>query len=561
MVSFLISPTGNDPDEAHTEEVSGFHRIIEGPSVQISAGSLLALPARVASAHELVHQFLTRNTTFGNLMQICSVLERAAPADVKHAVNLRWLAAQCRTTHESAATFESVWMVADGDLSVLAGSREYLSWYRDASEVVPFADHTRLKLLAVQRVVHACMSSPVLEHLVRLGPDEPAAWRMPSFDRPDRRLRFFHQDLPSDFWPETLQGCRKLLGDDLWSMFVPQDPSAERLTATFAEDLDPVVSRLASYLDQRIEGLASRWGFLVAEPSGATLQAAMEAVAEAVPDSYQRMRLQDDSTVLEETLTHVFSERVLLSAERRPARLMPLAGNLDIPIVYPADAHRPRFVYVVVRSASRLIDQYKFSPTDHERLLQYGDTVLTCVTARSKVEGEWFLLQICRSEEVALLATRLAGRADLHVNWSLAAMAAATRRDVAGRDLALTVAASTIAQAGVRLALVDAPILPMIQGWRKQHLTLRFLSTVLQVSGKSRLHLVAFRVDDKEDLVVVLCGEPQARTLETFLDSYYPGATRDTAVLPIEVGKSAMRSIALLLESEHVIDYRALIKP
>ncbi|WLS43254.1 hypothetical protein Q3V37_17700 [Micromonospora profundi] len=170
---------------AEEEQVFGFHRVFEGPAVRIATGSLLAMPGRVASIHELAHQSLTDSTTFGQLMKLCAVLEHTAP---ERPVNLHRLAGQCRTVHESLATFESVWMAADGDLSVLAGSREYLSWYKDAAEAVPFADHSRLKLLALQGIAHACMCGPGLHGLARLGANDPAAWQVAAADRPDRRL-------------------------------------------------------------------------------------------------------------------------------------------------------------------------------------------------------------------------------------------------------------------------------------------------------------------------------------------------------------------------------------
>jgi hypothetical protein len=111
---------------AEEEQVFGFHHIFDGPSVRIATGSLLAMPGRVASMHELAHQSLTEHTSFGHLMSFCAVLEHAVPARTG---NLYRLASQCRTVHESLATFQSVWMAADGHQSVLAGSREYLSWY------------------------------------------------------------------------------------------------------------------------------------------------------------------------------------------------------------------------------------------------------------------------------------------------------------------------------------------------------------------------------------------------------------------------------------------------
>lgn len=533
----------------------GFHRVFEGPSVRIATGSLLALPGRVASMHELAHQSLTEGTSFGHLMSICAVYDRVAPS---RTANLHRLASQCRTVHESLATFESVWMAADGDLSVLAGSREYLSWYRDAAEAVPFADYSRLTLLAIQTIASACMNGPVLHGLARSGPDDPAAWRVAAPDRPDRRLALFHRGVPAEFWSETWRGCRDLLGEEAWPVFVPPAPSAAALTRTFSEEFDPLVSRVADYLDERIEGLLEKHGVRTVGSSADDLQAAVEAVEAAAPASRGRMSFADDLTASERTLAHFFRERVLLSDEPRPARILTLDDPLRFPFIQAGHDGGPPFVYVIVRAASRLLDQFSFPEGDRYRLTTLGNTLLTLIVARGP-DGEWLLLDLQRPAEMADLANLLAGHAEIHLTWSLASLAEATNDDpdASGRPLATAVRAMELAD--FSLALLDFPIVAAIRGWAKQRLRFRYTSGIVRVNGTNQLHLVTMQFPGRDNLVIVLCGGHQEWGLRRFLDEEYPDATWDPDLLPENSQDTALRTLPLLLRSEHVIDYRALL--
>lgn len=540
---------------AEEGRVFGFHHIFDGPSVRIAPGSLLALPGRVASMHELAHQFLTVHTSFGHLMSFCAVLEHVVPARTG---NLYRLASQCRTVHESLATFESVWMAADGDLSVLAGSREYLSWYKDAAEAVPFADHSRLKLLAVQSIARACMNGPVLQELVRLGADDPAAWRVAAPDRPDRRLALFHCGVPADFWPETWQGCRDLLGEEAWSVFAPSTPSAEMLTQTFSVEFDPVVRRVGAYLDDRLEKLLELRGAYMVKTDGEDLRQAVEAVQTAAPASRGWMSFTSDLTLKEQSLAHLFRERILLSDVPRPARLLVVDDYLRFPFIQAGREGRPPFIYVIVRGASRLLDQFTFPEREHERLATLRNTVLTLIVAQGPGD-EWLLLEVQRPEVMADLAGLLDGHAEIHVTWSLASMAEAARDDADASAAPLATAVRAMELADVSLVLLDFSIVAAIRGWAKQRLPIRYASGIVRVNGTNQLHLVTMRFPGRSDLVIVLCGDHQERGLRRFLDENYPDATWDPNLLSEDTQDASLRALPLLLGSEHVIDHRALL--
>jgi hypothetical protein len=160
------------------------------------------------------------------------------------------------------------------------------------------------------------MNGPVLQEMVRLGADDPAAWRIAAPDRPDRRLALFHRGVQADFWPETWQGCRDLLGEEAWPVFAPPAPSAEALTQTFSEEFDPVVRRVAAYLDDRLEKLLELRGARTVKTDGGDLRQAVEAVEAAAPAGRGRMNSTRDLTLKEQSLAH-YSEVCVMPILRR----------------------------------------------------------------------------------------------------------------------------------------------------------------------------------------------------------------------------------------------------
>jgi len=94
--------------------------------------------ARLVTVHEALHVVLNDTTAFGVLLAACAALAHAEGG--QHEVALRPLLGHCRGVHEAFATFQSLWLVAAGELSYLSGYPRYERWYRDASDLVPVPD-------------------------------------------------------------------------------------------------------------------------------------------------------------------------------------------------------------------------------------------------------------------------------------------------------------------------------------------------------------------------------------------------------------------------------------
>jgi hypothetical protein len=231
---------------------------------------------------------------------------------------------------------------------------------------------------------------------------------------------------------------------------------------------------------------------------------------------------------------------------------------LRFPFIQAGHEGRPPFIYVIVRGASRLLDQFTFPEREHERLATLRNTVLTLIVAQGPGD-EWLLLEVQRPEVMADLAGLLDGHAEIHVTWSLASMAEATNDDADASAAPLATAVRALEVADFSLALLDFPIVAAIRGWAEQQLPIRYISGIVRVNGTDQLHLVTMRFPGRDDLVIVLCGGHQERALRLFLDDDYSNATWDPNLLPADAQDTVLRAVPLLLGSEHVIDYRALL--
>ena len=166
------------------------------------------------------------------------------------------MARRCRTVHEANATFNSIWLAADGDLTSSAGSHEYQNWYGDGADAVPLPDHSRLKMISLSAMAAVCMCPPVLERFSMWDVLDEHDWRILPSEYPDRRFAAFHRMTGDPIWSSILDQIRELLGSRAWDLFVPPQPDPDLLTETFSEEYDVVVKAVSEVIQNRLaEGL------------------------------------------------------------------------------------------------------------------------------------------------------------------------------------------------------------------------------------------------------------------------------------------------------------------
>lgn len=544
--------------EDDRQRVLGFHSIADGPSVRISSGSLLALPGRVASTHELIHQSLTESTSFGYLMIICSLLMRSEADLTPYDVHLRRLASQCRTTHESLATFESIWMVGDGDIRLLYGSREYFNWYKDAHDAIPLPDHTRLKLIALRALTEVCMCPPVLDRLLELGTSSSDVWYIPPQDRPDRRFGLIFNKAGKKFWFNTWAECRAMMDADIWNLFMAKKASSDSLTETFQEPYDELVVALADHIRERVSDLLNEHGVRTALVTDDVVER-LSGFVEGIP-SIRGLIGTGSESFDENMLRDLFRERILLSEEPRSAHLTAFNSNEQLLPVWKDnnDEDLRPFMYIIIRSAKRLLEQFTFAIDRQDYLRKCGNTLFTLIVTLSD-DGVWQLLYVRDPSELTVLREMLDGQVEMHVSYSMTSMALARRADKTTENVGLKTASQAIMLADYRTAILDFPITAAIRGWVEQGMQFKYSSGVVRVSGQERLHVVAVCPESGDIVILVLCGFIQEQKLVSFLQSECSGATQDDSLFTPHSGKrKALRIVEVLLNSEHVIDFKAV---
>lgn len=163
-------------------------------------------------------------------------------------------------------------------------------------------------------------------------------------------------------------------------------------------------------------------------------------------------------------LSHLFSERILLSDNKRSARLMPLSDFADIPAWVSGDDGQC-FAYIIIRSANRLLEQFTFSAGEQRHLERCGNELLTLLVTESS-DGRLEMFQVREPSDLRVLegfGTDL----EIHVNWSMKSFGIARRTDEALEGLPLRSAIRAMDIADYRSAVLDFPVAAAVQGWIK----------------------------------------------------------------------------------------------
>jgi hypothetical protein len=135
----------------HGESSGGSGRYNNLDQWSVSLSGQESVGARLVTVHEALHVVLNDSTATGIRLAACAVLARAEGD--QYVQTLKRLVSQCRGVHEAFATFESLWLVALGDRSYLQAYPRYLSWYKDAAELIPLPDHLRRKEMLLDAAI------------------------------------------------------------------------------------------------------------------------------------------------------------------------------------------------------------------------------------------------------------------------------------------------------------------------------------------------------------------------------------------------------------------------
>lgn len=461
-----------------------------------------------------------------------------------------WLGAAelCRRPR---ATFSSIWLAADGDLSLLAGSREYQSWYRDGADAVPLPDHSRLKMISLSAMAAVCMCPPVLERFYAWNALDERDWRILPTEYPDRRFAEFHRMVGDPIWSSILDQIRELLGSRTWDLFVPPVADPDLLTETFSEEYDAAVGAVSDVMQARMAEMLGRAGYETQFSTESTFSSLVGRLQSYIPWVGEVMGMDNSRTSAEELVATAYSERILLSDHPRRAKIRDLRGDLlkgcfALP-VFNYDGYSP-FLFLAVRTGRRLLKQYVFEESQNVWLRGRLDEQFTYLLGRSADPNfEWDLFIAKDADCLTELAHGVKGRLLIHLNRSLGGTA---------RYLSHQATAAALRAADSCSALVDFPVLAAVKGWMMNDVPVRYAWGTLSHSGAEKVHFIACRLDAAslfEETAFILGGTLQVRSLMSFLDDY--GAEFDQTILSSESSVIPVIPYVIVI-SEHVIDYR-----
>lgn len=511
---------------------------LRGPSAD-------AAPARLVTAHEAMHVALNDCTAFGTALAAAGLLAQ----ELRRPHMLRRLVGMCREAHEAFATYQSLWLVSDGDLGLLDGRPAYLSWYRDAAELVPLPDHSRRKEMAIDAVARSSMQSPVLAELLETGFDAPHASVIRAH-RPNVRFGWIHADAHDEFWRRCWQLCadatHHLPG---WDLLLACDEDPALRARTYDDDLSPTWEVIAEVLHAELASLLRRRG---ARTLGydehriftADVIAAVEALA---PGARGRLIVSAEGASPQLESFEMWSrERLVVRDRPRPAvlhRIEDLRDGAQVTLV--SEHSSRRHVFCVVRPAFRLLQQFEFSPANQALLGELYSQPVAAVQSSGAATEPVDLVVLSRPAHLDALADAEPGELGVLTNIALSCLANESWRDQWSDSLTRTSVTG----------LIDLSPMRQFDAWRDNGDDLRYALGAIS-GGDHGAALFACTVGDSNLPLLLPCTSITQDVLGQYLAMQFPAAVRTPATLQ-DVQDIVEVTLSHLLGTEHFFDVAA----
>ncbi|MFI5842596.1 hypothetical protein ACIA8K_23095 [Catenuloplanes sp. NPDC051500] len=503
----------------------------------------------LVTVHEALHAVLNDTTAYGMALAGYALLSRHAGDEYRQA--LRRLVDGGREIHEAFATFGSIWLVGGGDLDLLRGYRDYQSWYRNASDLVPhLPDSDRRKELMIEAAVRACMQSDGLAHLLErdLTAD---AWRgVGRLDRPDERFSLLHARAGEDFWRTAWAECAEALAGSPASAVLQaslDDPAlrAETYDGAYSDSWHTC----AVLLHDRVRALLAEEGAATLSYDGHRhlISPLIEAVERHAPHTAGLLiPSTDERTVDEEAYEMWRRERLVVRETPRQVRLARLE-ELTRPehTRLLSTTGDKTYIFCTVRPAFRLLEQFRFAPADVEVLEALGAAPV--VATRSGDAGSGLLDMVLLSDPDQLAT--LVSATGVYANVSLRCLGDDDWRRRWSPPLLRT-----------RLtALFDLSPFQQLDLWQREGDAVAYAAGGIRDDDRYPADVLAFRVGSGRFPVLLLCSAVTSHVLVRYLRQL-PSVGEDAAVLTDDADMIG-RTVSHLLAEETSFDLSAYPHP
>lgn len=326
--------------------------------------------ARVASLHEMYHGLLNDSTAYGTLLHVAGLLVREQPSVPRYASLLTCLLDGARDTHETYATYSSVFLVGHGrcDPTLIDAYPGYPSYLANALEIAGTMPNPLLGFQLVQSATRAAMQPDCLT-LFALTP--PEQWldvaTGPDVGRPDQRLSVLRS---ASFLQHTAEAFSHWadaqtdpLVQEVLSIRPKTDAEYDRL---IDEELDSATDVVGAYLYDLCRAELQRVAQTCLAFNGhqAHTAAILARVEQVLPAGNARhLNAAPEGSRLEDILSGFAQEQLVVVPARirgRWAWLDDLPEERWPELLVGPTAH----AFIVVRPASRLQEQYVFEASE-----------------------------------------------------------------------------------------------------------------------------------------------------------------------------------------------------
>ncbi|MDQ1250278.1 MAG: hypothetical protein QG597_4657 [Actinomycetota bacterium] len=501
---------------------AGAYNSFDRWTTSLRSGDLGSASARLVTVHELMHAALNESTAFGSLVMACATLRQAEGE--AFTAPLTRLIGQCRSVHEAFATFQSLWVVAEGNLSYLEEYPRYVGWYRDAADLVPLPDHFRRKELMIEVAARASMQAPVLERLAAGASPNDQAWAVPRLQRPDERFALLHALVDGAFWNRAWTTCQVALSDNpLFAALTDADNDVRLRASTYDAQFSDAIAVCTKLLYAQVSALldahdAPTLGFDENRESAAAVVRAVEA---ASPRARGLLVPPDSTRSLKEEWFDLWDRERLIVRERpRRAHLLSLeeAVRTHRATVFLSDKDGQLHVFGTVRPTFRLLEQFDIDRP--ERIATLGNTPVVTLCGLDR-DGVLCLTVLDQPHQLADVRRSLPRGITVHLNISLAALGDDVWRRQWQRRL------KKIKLTG----LLDLPAAVQFDLWRRTGEPLSFAQGTLQDMNGEQADLLVLKVGSFGPPILVICTAVTGHALSQYLRDSYPGARHNKSLI------------------------------
>jgi len=326
--------------------------------------------AKMATLHEMYHGLLNDSTAYGTLLHVAGLLVRQQPSVPHFASLLRSLLDGARGTHETYATYSSVFVVGHGrcDPTLVDAYPGYPGYLADALEIAGTMPNPVLGFQLVQSVTRAAMQPDGLTPFASTSPEQwmDVAAR-PDLERPDQRLSVLRSTSFLRRVAEALAQWADAQTDPLVREVLHSRPTSDaEYDRLIDEELDSATDVIGAYLYDLCRAELHRVAQTCLAFNGhqAHTAAILARVAQVLPaKSTPRLTAAPEGSRLDDLLSGFAQERLVVVPTRMRSRwtwLDALPEERWSELLVGSTAH----VLVIVRPASRLKEQYEFDASE-----------------------------------------------------------------------------------------------------------------------------------------------------------------------------------------------------